>query len=217
MLLVATAVMVALGEAGKAALRAFFGTKRGTRQLIENSQEKLVEYFAGKGVGQRQLPLEKPPPDDLSSWVDEWKEYAASAGITDTADINNVGRWINSNEVDGRAGRSGKAAAVADALLRRGKDVDRADELAIASALLDVEKGESEAQCRSVDVIWIVMTGQSPGEEDRAWFEAQRSSKIAVKEGEDPRVDVRLAKGYYKQHKETSVMTLERALLKDRT
>jgi len=28
--------MVALGEAGKAALRAFFGTKRGTRQLIES-------------------------------------------------------------------------------------------------------------------------------------------------------------------------------------
>ena len=115
--------MVRLGEAGIAALRAFFGTKRGTRQLIESSQEKLVEYFADKGTPARQLPLDIPPPDDqeeLSSWVDEWKEYAKAAGIDDVADINNVGRWIKSSEADGRPGRSGKAAAVADALTRRG-------------------------------------------------------------------------------------------------
>ena len=56
--------MVRLGEAGIAALRAFFGTKRGTRQLIESSQEKLVEYFADKGTPARQLPLDIPPPDD---------------------------------------------------------------------------------------------------------------------------------------------------------
>ena len=35
--------------------------------------------------------------------------------------------------------------------------------------------------------------------------------------GEDPTVDIRLAKGYYKQLASTSVDTLERALLKDKS
>ena len=53
MLLVATAVMVALGEAGKAALRAFFGTKRGTRQLIESPPSSRTWGVRGRAQAAR--------------------------------------------------------------------------------------------------------------------------------------------------------------------
>ena len=80
------------------------GTKCGTRQLpIESSQEKLVEYFAAKGTPAHQLPypwtfrrlmflmssLMTLNSEEMSSFVDEWKElvwtmvYAKVAGIDD--------------------------------------------------------------------------------------------------------------------------------------
>jgi hypothetical protein len=210
--------MVALTDAQEAAVLSFMSSKRGTRKLIDSTITKMTAHFKAEGMTLQELPTATPPTvQEKEVWVDEWKEYAVDAGVTHTANINNVGRWIESDEHTGVGARSGKASAVADALARKGITLDRDAELAVHSALVHVEKGELEAQCRDVDVIWIIYTGQSPGEEDRLWFENQRNSMRLSKDGEDPRVDIRKCKGYFKQLASTTIVTLERALLKDRT
>ena len=137
-----------------------------------------------------------------------------AAKIDDSYDIKLVGRWINQDEAASASGlRTGKAFAVTDALSKKGVTLDRAQELAITAALADADQGDMHAQCRHVDVIWHIYTGQSPGEDERALFIEKRHACIGNNSGRDLTVDIRLFKSYAKQLSTTSVPTLERALI----
>ena len=150
--------------------------------------------------------------------METWREYAVAAGVTDVPSINLVGRWIAKPEGhSARSARSGKVAAIADILARHGHVIDRETEAHVMKALVNVDKGATEEQSACVEVIWIIYTGQSPGVEERAWFEEKRAASVMVTDGQQPKVDVRRCKGYYKELAANSAVTLERALFKDRT
>jgi hypothetical protein len=204
-----------LGAVEAAALEGFLRSKRGQRSLQTHVVTKLLAYFVAKSVSLNELSTTPPASKaELEEWLNEWKDYAHDAQLTDRSDVNNVARWAHQLESTTSSGvRSGKAHAVADALTKKGLTIDRGAELTIAAALMESEQGELAQQARSVEVIWIIYTGQSPGEEDREWFIARRQAACSLVPGEDPPVDVRLCKSYSKQHAATRVVTLERALL----
>ena len=164
-----------MSDADKVALRTFLSTRRGEKVLQPDIQREMLTYLIAKNRPLRELPIH--PPDDqveLESLVAEWADYAEAAGL-DKPDARNVERWISRK--DGgvmRSERGGKAVAVADALAAHGHTVDRDVERLIAGALVKSEQGEQRAQCCSVEVVWLVYLGQSPGEEDRKWFEDRR-------------------------------------------
>ena len=205
-----------LSTADGDALEAWLRSTRGTQTLREFVLGKLLAFFKANSIAKREL--DRPPPgssEEKESLVQEWQEYARDAGLVNTSDVGNVGRWIAQTD-SGRAvsgGRSGRAAAVADALARKGVTLDRGQELAVGAAILAADQGEADAQCRCVEVIWLIYTGQLPGVEEREWFAEKRGAAVMAKPGEDPKVDIRLCKTYAKQHATTSVTTLERALL----
>ena len=155
-------IMAPLSTAEKAAVDGFMKGKRGQRALIGSTSSALVDYFADKGTTLAELPTARPADaTDLVSWQEEWMDYAAAAGVTDKADLKNVGRWIIEEDTGLRVGlRSGKAYAVADALAKKGIVLDRAAELAVTAALAAADKGDCRAQCRHVDVVWNLYTGQ---------------------------------------------------------
>ena len=208
--------MAPLTGAAEAAVEGFFQSRRGQRVLLPAVAAKLVEYNVTKGVTLTELNVSRPADaSKLDDWVEEWLDTAKAAGIADLLDVKNVGRWIREEDSSSLAGlRSGKAFAVADALARKGVVLDRAGELAITAALAAAEQGDTAAQCRHVDVIWHIYTGQSPGEDDRAAFLEKRAA--CMHGTEDATVDLRLFKSYSKQMSSTSVPTLERSLI-DRT
>ena len=212
--------MVALTAAEKTAFTSFLKTKRQQKGLSGPVVDALVAYFAAKGTPVNEVATAVPhgaSATEVEELRDVWKEFAVAAGITDVPDINSVGRWITAPEGPGRSARAGKAAAVADVLVRKGLAVDRETEQAIHGALVAADKGELDSQCSCVEVIWVLYTGQSPGEEDRTWFEEKRAASIMARDGLYPRVDIRAAKSYSKQHVATSMATLERALIKDKS
>lgn len=206
--------MAPLGTAAAAAVEGFLRSKRGSRSLRDDVVVALLAFFSSKGISLKDLPT-TPPAVKLEheEWLAEWADYAKDAGLADESDRNNVTRWINSDESFTANGvRAGKAYAVAAALTKKGMTIDRADELAIASALADADAGEMRSQCRSIEVIWIVYTGRSPGDNEREWFTANRQAAQLDEGGEVPTVDIRLCKDYAKQLATTTVTTLERAL-----
>ena len=210
--------MPALSDAQTAAYTAFLKGKRESYSLTEEVVTKLAAWFKTKGVpvNERRTALAHGASAlDKEELMDEWKEFAVAAGLEDTPDINSVGRWISKPAGPGRSARSGKAAAVADALARSGIDLDRDTELAINNALVEADKGVLEAQCACVEVIWVIYTGQSPGVEDKEWFDEMRAASIMA-QGK-PKVDIRGAKSYAKKLSTTTMVVLERALLKDKT
>ena len=207
------ALMTAVSTSERAALESFFQGRRGNRVLIRSSSSMLTAYFADKGTTLRELPTARPPDaKELGAWAEEWTDAAEVAGIDDKLDVRNVGRWIVEEDLSVRTGglRSGKAFAVADALTKRGFTVDRSAELAISAALATADAGDARAQCRSVEVIWLLYLGQLPGEEERTLFQEKRAA--SAREDVDPTIDIRLFKAYYKQLTATSVPTLERCL-----
>ena len=208
--------MAPLGYAEKAAVKGFLRSKRGERTLHEHVSDALLEYFRAKGITLRELPTTPPATKtDLERWEEEWRDYAVDAGLQTQSDRNNVARWAASAESGTGAGagaRSGKAHAVADALARRGTVIDSAGELTIAAALLDAERGELSAQCRAVEVIWLIYTGELPGEEERTWFNERRQAALLGGAGSDPKVDIRRCKTYIKTLGGSTALTLERAL-----
>ena len=206
--------MAPLAGAEKAAIEAFMQSKRGAKVLRSAVSAPLAAYFVANGTTLGELPTARPPdPTKVEDWAAEWKDYASAAGINDSADVKNVGRWVMEQDAAASVGtRSGRVAAVADALARKGLHVDRAAEMAISSALAAADKGDVAAQCRAFEVIWHIYTGQSPGEAERAEFSEKRAACNA-EDGVDPTVDLRQFSAYYKQMKNTTVPTLERALL----
>ena len=198
--------------AEKAALVVFFSSKRGTRVLHAAVADSMVAYCVAKPITLRELDITPPLSKDAhADWLDEWRAYARSSGLTDEADIGNVERWIKHAEAAALDGRSGRVHAVADALARAGVSVDRTHEAAIASALLQQDRGERDAQCRDVGVVWVIYTGSMPGEEARTWFAEQRAASIRT-DGKDAPIDVRKWPQYYKLHAKTTLLTLEKAL-----
>ena len=115
--------MAPVSAAEKAALDAFFKGKCGERVLIEPVAEALRDYFAAKGTTLPELATSRPAdPAKLEDYQDEWADAAAAAGIVDRLDARNVVRWISEDvgpTVDGGS-RLGKAAAIADALVKKG-------------------------------------------------------------------------------------------------
>ena len=205
--------MAPVSAAEKAALDAFFKGKRGERVLIEQVADALILYFANKGTTLAELATIRPSdPTRLGDFQDEWLDAAKAAGITDTLDAKNVVRWISEEStVAARDGsRLGRAAAVADALTQKGIAIDRAASLAIATALAAADAGDTASQCRDFVVIWLIYTGQSPGDEERRLFQEKRMA--CTVEDKDPIVDIRMFKSYVKQLSTTAVPTLERAL-----
>ena len=209
--------MAPLSEAETRVLQDFFTSRRGTRCLIAASAEKLVGYFQAKGTPLAELPTTRPADSSrVDAWLEEWTDAAEAAGITDKLDVKNVARFMGEEDTAARAGtRSGKAAAVADALVRKGFAVDRATELAISTAIAQADAGDMQAQCRDVNVVWLIYVGQSPGEEGKIQFLAKRNATNSA-DGSDPSIDLRLFASHAKQMSKTSVPTLERAL-RDRT
>ena len=136
----AHAAMAPLGAHEKAAVEAFFASKRGRKTLYAAVQEQLVDYIAAKGVTLAELNTARPPDAaDVSDW--EWRDLATAAGITDSFDVKSVGRWIEQDEPASNGGlRTGKAFAVADALARKGVVLDRAQELAVSAALAQADQ-----------------------------------------------------------------------------
>ena len=205
---------MALGDAEKAAVKGFLQSKRGSRALQPHVVAALLTYFANKDMSLRELPTSPPPSkEEEEEWCSEWIDYAVDAGLTDSSDKNNFARWMRCSDASVPSGvRSGKARAVADALTRKGMAVDRAGELTIAAALLEADKGDSNAQRRCVEVVFLLYTGQSPGVEDRSWFTERIQGQILSMGGEEPVVDIRACPSYAKQHAKTRMPSLERAL-----
>jgi len=207
-----TLSMAPLSGAEADAIRSFFSSKRGDRALIVSVRDALITYFVDAGTPLGSLNTARPAHASREAgWLAEWGDAADAAQIADVMNKNNVVRWIEEDEVSAAAGgtRSGKAAAVADALTRSGVVVDRRAELAITAALAETEAGEMQAQSQSIEVVWLLYLGRSPGEEERS---AYAEMKHAGQNGSKPTVDIRLMKAYAKQLSTTSVPTLERAL-----
>ena len=102
-----------LSTADADAIEAFLKSKRGARALHGHVTAEMHKYFAARNIALRDLNATPPPrsSNGYEDWVEEWKDYANSAGLTDTADINNVGRWISEESTAIVLGaRSGKAA-----------------------------------------------------------------------------------------------------------
>ena len=212
-------VPMVLDAASAAAVEGVLRTKRGVRTLFEPVVLALLAYFKAKDLSVVNLPLDPPSSAaDVEDWKEEWSDYAKDAGLTATSDVNNVVRWIASADVAAGtvAGRAGKAAAVADALAKRGIAVDRPAELAISAALNVVDAGALIAQCQSVQCVWVLYLGKLPGDEDAEWYSQQREAATLHGSGLDDdewTIDLRLCPSYAKQLKNTSVATLERALM----
>ena len=211
--------MAPVGAAERSALEGFFRSRRGQRVLIVSVQDALITYFATKGTTLRELPPRPASATDKEGWLEEWSDIAGVASVGDTLDQRNVVRWIEQEEgAHGglESARSGKAFAVADALTKKGFTIDRAAELTITAALAAADSGDTAAQCRSVEVIWLLYLGQLPGVEERKLFAEKREACGALEQDTAPEVDIRLFKAYYKQCSATTVPTLERAL-RDKT
>ena len=73
--------MAPVSAAERAALDGFFKGKRGTRVLIRTSADALTTYFADKGTTLAELNTSRPAaPHQVEVWMDEWRDYARSAG-----------------------------------------------------------------------------------------------------------------------------------------
>ena len=203
-----------MATADEAALRAFLASRRGTRVLSADTQTAIGDYLVAKRTTLPELNTTRPPEGiAFARWLEEWADLAAAAKVVDVLDARNVVRWIEEEDATAASGqRSGKAFAVADALTKKGYTMDRAAELAIARAIAESDAGDCVAQCRMVDVVWLVYTGQSPGEEERKLFADKRAASNSSENGMDPKIDIRAFKGYYKQVGSTTVPTLESAL-----
>ena len=213
--------MGALNDAQTAAMLAFLKTRRGDKELKPDELvEAMLKYLKAKGIPVNELETLAPgaSEEDKEDFIQQWREYAVAAGVDDVPSVNLVGRWISRPEGHSqRSARSGKLAVIADVLARHGHVIDRETEAHVMSALVNVDKGATEEQSSCVEVIWIIYTGQSPGVEERTWFEEKRAASVMMTDGKQPKVDVRRCKGYYKELAANSAMTLERALFKDKT
>ena len=90
--------MAPLSDAAKAALKGFLQSMRGTRSLHAHVVEKLVDFFASKGMSLADLTTDAPASkEEWARWEDEWCDYAHDAGLTDSSDKKNVARWIGSS------------------------------------------------------------------------------------------------------------------------
>ena len=75
--------MVGLGTAEKAALVGFFSSKRGTRVLHAAVADSMVAYCIAKPITLRELDITPPLSKDAhADWLDEWRAYARSSGLT---------------------------------------------------------------------------------------------------------------------------------------
>ena len=91
--------MAPLTGTEKAAIEGFFRGKRGTKALKPSVAAQLAAYFVGDGTTLPELPTSRPPDSTrMAEWVEEWTDYAEAAGITDKAQIKNVGRWISEDD-----------------------------------------------------------------------------------------------------------------------
>ena len=76
-----------MSAADRAALDGFFKGKRGARSLLVPVADLLDDYFATKGTTLTELSTARPAgQSDIDKWLDEWLDYATSAGVADKAE-----------------------------------------------------------------------------------------------------------------------------------
>ena len=72
---------MALTTAEVSALKAFFATRRGRRDLRPILQALLVSYFEDRQSTVRELSTTRPPTaTEVEAWKEEWKIAAEAAG-----------------------------------------------------------------------------------------------------------------------------------------
>ena len=146
--------MVALNDAQTAAMLAFLKTRRGDMELKPAELvDTMLAYMKAKGIPVNELESLAPgaSPEEKEDYMQQWREYAVAAGVSDVPSINLVGRWISRPEGHSvRSARSGKLAVIADVLARHGHVIDRETEAHVMSALINVDKGATEEQSSCV-------------------------------------------------------------------
>ena len=110
---------MALSSAQLASLTALLATRRGRYSLSSGQRAKLLALFTDMERPSDELPLVLGTEDDLSTYLQEWKEFCADAGLVSESDKGNVGRWATASTVAAST-PDGRAAAVLDLLAERG-------------------------------------------------------------------------------------------------
>ena len=92
--LVASVGMAPLSDTETAAVKGWLQASRGNRSLNEHVVNALVAYLKPRGVTLRELPTSPSSGSskDTEDWVDEWRDMARSAGLTDIVDSSSSER-----------------------------------------------------------------------------------------------------------------------------
>ena len=72
---------MALSAAQLASLTALLASRRGRYSLSSGQRAKLLSLFTGMERPSDELPLVLGTEDDLSTYLQEWKEFCADAGL----------------------------------------------------------------------------------------------------------------------------------------
>ena len=110
---------MALSAAQVASLTALLATRRGRYSLSAGQRAKLLALFTSSERPSDELPLVIDTEADQSTYLEEWKEFCADAGLDSSSDKGNVGRWATASAVAAST-PDGRAAAVLDLLAERG-------------------------------------------------------------------------------------------------
>lgn len=182
-------------------MKAFWAARHGEESLHPALvQEKLVNFFAGRGVGVKEISKLTWPGDGASHmalgvFASHWEAIADDAGISGASDRLSVQHWLRARSTppdsDGTGGRGtaplNPADKAAAALRSAGVTLD-AEQLAALQGAMHIDNlGDEKAQCAHPDVVAILMLGRAWDATERAVFAARR----AAAGGHMGRVDVR--------------------------
>ena len=200
---------MALSAAQLASLEALLATRRGRYSLSAGQRAKLLALFCSSERPSDELPLVIDTEADLSTYLEEWAEFAADAGLDSASDKGNIGRWATASPVAAST-PDARAAAVLGLLAERGVPLSASVAAEVTANLRQVgESGDVVAQSTCSTAVCILYTCELPGEELVAWH----ASRLKALTGKSGKVDIRSNYIYQKLHKNTSKTTLERALL----
>ena len=214
------ALAMPLDEVATVALREFFKAQHGRHKLPVNVQASLTRYFARRGESLQELAT-AVDVDDVEAWEEEWMESAEDAGVAEKADRKKVVRWLKEQNKPTTLVAStpdSKINAVVKALEAEGVNLGADGQLALQRQLKANEAGDARAQCTSALTVFLLYTLQAPSKEDEEWYEEQRRQVVGSAEfdpdGTMATIDIRRCKSYLRLLKDSSLPTLERALLK---
>ena len=201
---------MALVAADVAAMTATLALKRGRYILTTTQRTRLLEFFSSTGRTASELSLDMIEVAADGSMAEEWKEYAADAGLTFQSDIAGVVRWATTAPGTALTTPDARASVVIDLLTERGVTLSASLAADITATLREVgDAGDARAQSTSSLATCIIYLCELPGEDLVAWH----ATRVKALSGRTGKVDLRSSLIYQKLHKNTSKTTLERALL----